>query len=448
MGNVTRRDFLKIAGFATSEIVLAQILSACGKVAVATETPVHLTLGSYVFGNVPDVYKTLVTSYTAKNPNVSIDFEFADYSGFMDKLTTEIAAGTQPDIAMLIPDALPKYYARDLLMDLNDMVTAANVDQSKWYANAWLGLQFGANKHFYGVPLTWDADVLWYNKTIFDKAGAKVPDETWTYDTLVEAAKALTVVDNGNTTQWGLGIGWEPWYQLMGMFGVDPWDSQNFQKSSFDNPQVIDAVQKAADFYVKHKTTPVEPPNSGLAVNGANSQFMAGNMAMLLGGTWNTQTYLDPANGIKDFEFDNALSPMDPTGKNRMTIGQPNVFIIFKQTKFAGAAWKLVYDLCVSDSGQNTLAPSVEIPALKSAAEGTYQKDWLNKLGHPAIQLETMDKYAKNVQYGLLDENTWMVEVDNELDAVWKGADVPTTCNALAVKLDSLLAEAKKTYGG
>ena len=59
-----------------------------------------------------------------------------------------------------------------------------------------------------------------------------------------------------------------------------------------------------------------------------------------------------------------------------------------------------------------------------------------------------MDKYAKNVQYGLLDENTWMVEVDNELDAAWKGADVPTTCKALAAKLDSLLADAKKTYGG
>ena len=41
-----------------------------------------------------------------------------------------------------------------------------------------------------------------------------------------------------------------------------------------------------------------------------------------------------------------------------------------------------------------------------------------------------------------------MVEVDNELDAAWKGADVPTTCKALAAKLDSLLAEAKKTYGG
>ena len=77
MDNITRREFLKVAGFATSGVVLGQILSACGKVAVATETPVHLILGSYVFGNVPDVYKTMVASYTAKNPNVSIDFEFA-----------------------------------------------------------------------------------------------------------------------------------------------------------------------------------------------------------------------------------------------------------------------------------------------------------------------------------------------------------------------------------
>ena len=97
---------------------------------------------------------------------------------------------------------------------------------------------------------------------------------------------------------------------------------------------------------------------------------------------------------------------------------------------------------------QEQLAASVEIPAYKPAAQTTYKANWLDKLGHPDVQLDTMDKYSQNVQFGLLDENTWMVQVDDQLDAVWKGADVAETCKAVAAKLDALLGEAKSKYGG
>ncbi len=444
MASLSRRDFLKISAYTTSGILAADLLAACAK-AAPTVGPIHLVLGSYIFGNVADQYKKLVDAYTAKNPDLTIDFEFADYSGFMDKLTTEIAAGTTPDIAMLIPDALPKYFAQGLILDLEELVASSGVNYADWYPGAWEGLTFGADKHHYAVPLTYDADVIWYNKDLFDKAGAKYPDDTWTYDMLVEAAKALTIRSGDTVTQWGLGIGWEPWYQYMAMFGVKPWDGQNFQKSMFDTPEVIDAIQKAADFYVKHGTTPVQPPNSGLAVNGADVQFMAGNMAMMQGGTWMTQTYLDPTSGIKDFAFDNAFSPI---GIKRNTIGQANVFIIFKKSSQPEAAFSLVHEMAMTQTGQEELAASVEIPAFKPAALTTYKKNWLDKLGHPDIQLETMDKYTETVQFGLLDENTWMVQVDDQLDAVWKGADVAETCKTLAAKLDALLGEAKTKYGG
>jgi len=308
MSKLSRREFLKVTGYTTSALIASRLIAACSQ-AAETQGPITLRLGSYTFGNIEQAYKTLVGEYEKSHPNLTVEFEFADYSGFMDKLTTEIAAGTQPDVAMLIPDSLPKYVAQKLLVDMEDFMKGSKVNKADWYPGAWVGLQFGPDQHHYAVPLTFDADVLWYNKDLFDKAGAKYPDETWTYETLVDAAKGLTKVEGGSTTQWGLGIGWEPWYQGMEMFGVRPWDQQDFTKSTFDTAEVIDAVQKIADFYVKHQTTPVQPPNSGLAVNGADVQFMAGAMAMMLGGTWMTQTYLDPAAGIKDFAFDNAYSP-------------------------------------------------------------------------------------------------------------------------------------------
>lgn len=462
--DLNRRNFLKVSAFAGSAASLAVILQACagassspaasvaaspaGGGASATPdvtTPIKLTLGSYVFGNVADVWTKGIAAYQAKYPNVSIETEFADYSGFIDKLTTEIAAGTPPDIAMLIPDSLPKYHAQDLLLDLESYV--GQVDLAEWYPQAWEGLSFGPDKHRFAVPLTFDCSILWYNKDLFDKAGLKYPDETWTYDDMVNAALQLTKRDTGGqTTQWGLGLGWEPWYQFMKMFGVEPWDQQNFSKSNFDSAEAIAAVQKAADLYVKHKVSPVQPPNSGLAVSGADVQFTAGQMAMLLGGTWNTQTYLDPANGIKSFKYDLTYVPLAAAGAPRKSVGQDNVFVIFKSTKNPDAAWQFVNENVLSQKGQEDLGSAVEIPAKKSAAENTYKKNWLDKLEHGSVQLDMMDKYTDNVQFGLLDENTWMVEVDNQLDAVWKGGDVAATCKSIAEKLNGLLAEAKQKY--
>jgi len=446
MSNFSRRDLLKVSGYTVGALAMSRLLSACAQ---ATEVagPVTLRLGSYTFGNVDKAYKNLVETYTKTHPDLKVEFEFADYSTFMDKLTTEIAAGTQPDVAMLIPDSFPKFYAQGLLLDLEDFMKSSNVTKSEWYPGGWVGLQFGKDQHHYSVPLTFDSDVLWYNKDLFDKDSIPYPDETWTYEKMVETAKALTKSSGDNTTQWGLGVGWEPWYQAMAMFGVHPWDQQDFTKSNFDSPEAIEAVQKFADLYFKHKVSPVQPPNSGLAVNGADVQFMAGSMAMLLGGSWNTQTYLDPSSGIKDFKFDNALSPHSTKLGTPMGVGQANAFVIFKSTKHPKESWELVNNVCLSDDGQKTLATAVEIPAKKTAAEQTYKAEWLSKLGHPDVQLTMMEKYTDTVQFGLIDENTWMVEVDNQLDAVWKGADVAATCKSIADKLNSLLKDAKAKYG-
>lgn len=469
---LSRRRFLKVSAFVGSSASLALILQACGAASsgspagdVATPgtsasasagsggasatpdtTPVHLTLGSYTWGTIEQVWASQIAAYMVKYPNVTVDTQFGDFSGFMDKLTTEIAAGTPPDIAMVIPDLLPTYYAQGLLLDLEPYMGA--VDQTAWYPQAWEGLSFGPDKHHFGVPLTFDTvGCLWYNKDLFDQAGMKYPDETWTYDDLVSnAAKLTTRGSGGQTTQWGLGIGWEPWYQFMKMFGVEPWDQQNFSKSNFDSPEAISAIQKAADLYVKHKVSPVQPANSGLAVTGADVQFTAGKMAMLLGGSWNAQTYLDPEGGIKTFKFDMTYVPLAAAGAPRKSVGQDNIFVIFKSTKNPDAAWQFIQDNVLSQKAQEDLGSAVEIPAMKVAAQNTYQKNWLDKLEHGYIQLDQMDKYTDNVQFGLLVENTWMVEVDNQLDAVWKGADVAATCQSIASTLNGLLARAKEKY--
>ena len=46
--------------------------------------------------------------------------------------------------------------------------------------------------HLFAVPLQWGASIIFYNADLFEKAGIKYEDETWTWDAFVEAAKAMS----------------------------------------------------------------------------------------------------------------------------------------------------------------------------------------------------------------------------------------------------------------
>lgn len=56
---------------------------------------------------------------------------------------------------------------------------------------------YSYNGKNYAVPKDIDLVGLWYNETLFDKAGVKYPDGTWTWDDLLNAAKKLTNAGEG-----------------------------------------------------------------------------------------------------------------------------------------------------------------------------------------------------------------------------------------------------------
>lgn len=49
----------------------------------------------------------------------------------------------------------------------------------------------------YAIPKDFDTVGLWYNKALFDAAGVAYPDDSWTWQTLRDAAIKLTDPTNG-----------------------------------------------------------------------------------------------------------------------------------------------------------------------------------------------------------------------------------------------------------
>jgi multiple sugar transport system substrate-binding protein len=179
--------------------------------------------------------EAMIAAYMAANPNVKISGQPGDFSGYWDKLATQTAGGTAPDIIQMDMAYIAEYGTRGALLDL------AGVDVSKFAEGT---VDSGKiNDKLVGVNAGINSAVILANPKIFEKAKMEVPDDTtWTWDEMAEVAAevaskagvpigmagligsdnglALTLRQNGKELFTPDGLGFDvadaqAWYDLM-----------------------------------------------------------------------------------------------------------------------------------------------------------------------------------------------------------------------------------------
>jgi multiple sugar transport system substrate-binding protein len=125
--------------------------------------------------------EAMIAAYMAANPDVKISPQTGDFSGYWDKLATQTAGGTAPDIIQMDMAYISEYGTRGALLDLGQ------VDVSKFAEGT---VDSGKiNDKLVGVNAGINSAVIMANPTIFEKAKMDVPDDTtWTWDQLSEVA--------------------------------------------------------------------------------------------------------------------------------------------------------------------------------------------------------------------------------------------------------------------
>ena len=129
----------------------------------------------------------------------------ADWDAYWDKLQTGLAGGAAPDVFAMDGPLGPDYQSRDVLLDLTPFIEAENYDLGQLDDNAVKDFTTKDGVVF-GLPRDLNVVALYYNKDMFDAAGIAYPDDTWTWDKLVEVGKQLTKDTDGDGTidQWGI----------------------------------------------------------------------------------------------------------------------------------------------------------------------------------------------------------------------------------------------------
>lgn len=138
-----------------------------------------------------DFWQAVANEYMAANPNVTIEITILENEAFKSRLTTVMQAGDAPDLFQSWGGGVLWQFAEaGLVRDISPELTAEDSAwQNSFSAQAALNL-YSQGESFYGVPWSWGAVGLFYNKALFEQAGLpSTPPATW--DEFVAAIEAL-----------------------------------------------------------------------------------------------------------------------------------------------------------------------------------------------------------------------------------------------------------------
>lgn len=125
-------------------------------------------------------WQSLADAYMEQNPNVTIEITILENQAFKDRLITVMQAGDPPDLFQSWGGGVLWEYANAGLTR-NIAPELEGEWKDSFSAKAALEL-YGQNGEYYGVPWTWSAVGIFYNKDLFTKAGLdpENPPATWT----------------------------------------------------------------------------------------------------------------------------------------------------------------------------------------------------------------------------------------------------------------------------
>ncbi|MGG4128120.1 extracellular solute-binding protein [Paenibacillus illinoisensis] len=135
-----------------------------------------------------DITNEALQVFQEKHPDIKIVGEFAPSSGYFDKLNTQLASGTAPDVFFLGGNVVD-YAKKDVLLNLDPYVgNELNLDGMDTTMVEY-GRLDGKLQH---ISAGANARGIVINKVLFEKAGIPLPETDWTWEDYAAISKELS----------------------------------------------------------------------------------------------------------------------------------------------------------------------------------------------------------------------------------------------------------------
>lgn len=250
------------------------------------EETVELTFWRHDYAPEAESLAKMIASFEQEHPNVKVRMELIPNDQYETKIRTALAGGNPPDIMAIDGPTLASYAHQGALLPLNDyMAEDGNLDD---IAKPVLE-SLTYNGQIYAAPNNDASLALFYNKKMLEAKGiplpSKNPDEAWTWEQMLDAAKKLNDPASGvygwNPTPWGFaGHEGAPFSEMVFLWqagGEILSPDGSTARGYLDSAENKKALEFWSVLYNTEKVAPKELPQDA---------FANGKVAMNVDGPW------------------------------------------------------------------------------------------------------------------------------------------------------------------
>lgn len=310
--------------------LLAGAAILVGTTIASDAATIRVVLGYYSAAT-QGLFEGMAKDFMAKHPGDEVKIEVISWDNLQQRLTTDIAGGTAPDIAMIGTRWLVDYVKNDIAepLDLTPEFKAGFID-------AFMSPSTFDGK-LYGLPVAASARAMYYNKDLLSKAGVTEPPANW--DGVVDTAKKIKAL---GTDAYGFALQGKEietdayWYYSLWTHGGKLIDNG---KSGVASPAAIEALTLYKSM-IDDKLT--EPDPTGLNRQDIETLFKQGRMGMILTGPWlRGQIKTDAP------KLNYGIAPI-PMGSAKATYGVTDTLMVFKSSANKELAVKFLTETAFS----------------------------------------------------------------------------------------------------
>lgn len=381
MGNTRRRVAISALTAALA------VTAACANTSGSGEKSDTLTISVWGVKEDIDSIKEAAKGFQAANPSITLKFTKTDCGADYAACKKLIAGGNMSDVLVTGSWNLNEMVNDGVLADLTDRMATDGVNAGDFVPVVIDSDKAAKDGQYYGLPMGYNVQSLFYNKDMFAKAGLAEPsaDGSYTYDDLRAWSRKLTLDADGDNAeslrfdperivQWGyynrLAIPSEPGYSpVLWAHGGGVLGGEQRDRCDLEKPGTIQAFQLLQDMMWKDRTaiTPqLEQETPGYL------RWIQGQVAMQQGSHEQVTIAAEQNPGLN---YDMAALPKGPEGN--ATLVQVHSWAMYDRSPNKDNAWKFVKYMATEGAGRQMGL----IPAYRDVAEGPA---FLQAPGEPA----------------------------------------------------------------
>ena len=369
----------------------------------------------------------VVAAFEREHPDIDVEILHVP-TRYNDKILTMMAGRLAPDVMMTEITTYPQFAAKGALLDLTDYVKRDGLDMSDFYPLALRAFTYDGR--LYCLPRDISGQALFYNKSMFQQAGAAYPTQDWTWEDFRRVCEALTQDVNGDgiTDQYGALLSMP--HALIWANGGDFFDDPvHPTRCTLTEQPALEAMRWFEQLYTDRIVVPPEVHQE----EGQYQMFATGRIGMYFDGRWRTPDFV----GIDTFDWDVCVVPKGKMG--RVTLHGGTAYSVSAETRHPEQAWELVKFYCSAPGVTRAIESGRTTPVLKSIALSPVFLDWRPPENMMAF-VQTMEHGRRPSYFARNAEVTTVLETEIQRLTIGE-ATADETCETLKRELEGILED-------